>query len=171
MKPKSAAKRIAFCAAFSALAVVLMWLSVLIPTLDLTLAALAAIPVYIALLDFGYGAGIGVYAAAGILSLLLVPDKTGAVFFCALFGWYPFLRNALASLSIWLSVFLKLLGGALGAGIVYLVLGVLFPDPEILDVLKLPMLILIPIVFFLYDYALGKLMFFYTSRIRLKLHR
>ena len=171
MKRDQTAKRVAFCAVFSALSVALMWLSVLIPTLDLTLAAFAAIPVYIALLDFSPGAGVSVYLVAGILALLLIPEKSVAVFFLALFGWYPFLRNAVSKFNLWIGCLIKLFCGIIGVGIAYLVLSFVFPDPELLGHLTILVLILIPVVLLLYDYALGRLILFYISQIRPKLHR
>lgn len=171
MKPDRPARRVAFGAVFSALAVALMSISLVVPTLDLTLAALAAIPVYIALLEFRAASALSVYVIAGALSLLLLPDKSCAVFFCALFGWYPFLRNAVSRLPLWLSILCKILGGALGAAAIYLVFSYLFLTPEVIEQITIPVLVLFPIVFFVYDYGLGKLMVLYTAVIRPKLNR
>lgn len=73
----------------------------LIPTaLDLfvyALPAMAGVLTMFCVVELGRKWSVGVYAAASILSLLLVPNKEAAVLYIAFFGYYPIVKSVLES--------------------------------------------------------------------------
>ena len=170
-RPVSPARKITYGAAGSALIVLLLAVSTLIPTLDLTLAALAALVLYILLLEMGKGSALTAYAVGTILAFLLLPEKSSACFFLVFFGWYPFLREAVKLLPLWLSRAVKLAAAILAAGLFCLLFVVLFPMPEFFDLLRPAVALLFLAVFVLYDLGLSKLLIFYERVLRPKIIR
>ena len=49
----------------------------------------------LAVLELGKGWAFGVYAAAGLLAILVIPSKEAAVLFVVFFGYYPILKAVL----------------------------------------------------------------------------
>ncbi|MBO7157905.1 MAG: hypothetical protein J6W31_04805, partial [Clostridia bacterium] len=89
MKKKS--KEIALAGMLSALAVLILLLGSMIVLLDLSAAALAALVVMVAMIDFGNGKAVAVYLVSAILSVLMFP-KTASIVFAAFVGYYPVLK-------------------------------------------------------------------------------
>ena len=79
---------IALCGVTVALEVVCLLLSS-VPIASLSLAVFAGILSFPIVIEAGRRAGIGVYVAAALLSLLLVPEMEGKAVFIAFFGYYP----------------------------------------------------------------------------------
>lgn len=76
-----------------ALGEVVLYLSSIMPTMSLALAAIAGIlPTAIVLMS-GIPAGFTVYAATAALALLIVPDKGTAAAYALLFGHYPVVKS------------------------------------------------------------------------------
>ena len=86
----SRTKKLTFSALSAALCVVALALGAFVPRVTLAMSALAGIFPAVAVVACGYGWGIGASAAAALLGLLLLPDKTGALWFLLFFGHYPF---------------------------------------------------------------------------------
>ena len=78
--------KITFCALIAALAVVLMIITYALPIF----AGALLIAVVI---EFNCKWALGIYLVVSILSAFLVGDKEAVVFFIALFGYYPILKN------------------------------------------------------------------------------
>ena len=72
-----------------ALATVFLYLSSIVPGAELTLYALSSVFVAIMIEEKGVPAGLLVYAAAGILGFILIPNKLGILPFALFFGIYP----------------------------------------------------------------------------------
>ena len=88
------AYRAALCGVLAALAVAIMTLGTIIPVATFCCPALCGI-LLIPVLDLcGAGLALCWYAAVGILSLLLAPDKEAALIFVFL-GYYPAIREKL----------------------------------------------------------------------------
>ena len=170
-KKQSSAQKLTYGAAGSALIVVLLALSNLFPSLDLTLSAVAALLVYVLLFEFGYLTAVLSYITGGILSSVLLADKNAALFFLFFFGWYPFLRTALSKAPILLSWFLKLVCAASAAGVFYLLFCILIPTPALSDFFDPIVIVLFLLVFVLYEVGLGRLVLLYHSRLRSRLFR
>lgn len=85
-------KKIAFCALFSALGVVLMYMGAIIEVLDISMACIASMICIVTLIEIGGGYPWLVFAVTGGLSLLLLPQKFGALIYVCLAGFYPMLK-------------------------------------------------------------------------------
>lgn len=80
----------------AALSVVIMMLTI-IPVMTYTAPAFAGIMLMIVVIEINKKWAFGVYAAVGILSLLLATDKEAAVMYVAFFGYYPVIKAVLES--------------------------------------------------------------------------
>ncbi len=88
------AGRLALDALFTALAYITLFLSAVLPSGRIGLAAAAGLfPAAAIISGGGIPAGGLCYAAIGILSLLLIPSKDSAVLFLLFFGIYPILKS------------------------------------------------------------------------------
>lgn len=105
---KRYSRRMAECAMSAALGVTLMLV------LSLTGVGTYAAPIAASLLllpleeRYGTGTALTVWAATGLLTLLLATDKELAVVYLAIFGWYPALRPRLERLPRGISLLAKL---------------------------------------------------------------
>ena len=162
-------KSVAFGALCTALIVLFFALSLVFPSLDLTLSALAALVIYILLLEFGKTAALLSFFSAGVLSLLLLPNRWPALFFLFFFGWYPFLRTSLKKVSVVVAWVLKIGSVSIAGFLFWLLFAVIFPSAEFQDLMLLPAALLLIVTFVLYDIGLSKLLNLYLLRLRPKL--
>lgn len=88
------AKKIARLALMAALGVVFLLLANILPAGRLALLAVSSFPVCVALLMYGRGWALGVYALVSLLGMLLFPG-TAAIAFLFFFGYYPILKSML----------------------------------------------------------------------------
>lgn len=79
-------------AILAALAVVLLFISAIVPSGRLALAAVAGLAALLALLAFGGKWALGVYVVSTALGLLLVPSKGSAILYAVFLGYYPALK-------------------------------------------------------------------------------
>lgn len=89
----SRTKKLALCAMLSAIGVLILAASGLAFPVRLSLAALAGLIPAIAVLHCGLFWSLGTYAVTAALSLLLLPEKTGAVWYLLFFGHYPVAKS------------------------------------------------------------------------------
>lgn len=92
MKKQSASYKMALGGIFSALALVSMLLSYVIPTATYACPALAGVMLIPVVIEIGKGWALCAYAAVSFLSFVLVADKEMALCFTAFFGFYPILK-------------------------------------------------------------------------------
>ncbi len=85
-------KKIALCAVFSALGVVLLYMGAIIEVLDLSSAAIASMLCVVVISEIGGAYPWLVYAVTSLLSLLLLPNKFGALIYACMAGYYPMLK-------------------------------------------------------------------------------
>ncbi len=153
-----------------ALGVLFLLLGQLIETLDLTIAALTALLTLWILTEAGVANALCVYAGTALLSLLLLPSKTGALEYTVLFGLYPVVKK-LCERKRWLGICGKILYCnamiVLYAFLAWKLLGIAFPNQRYL----LWLIALGNVVFWLYDLTLGMLLRFYAARLRPRLYR
>ncbi len=91
-------KKIALCAVFSALGVVLLYMGAIIEVLDLSAAAIASMLCVIVISEIGGAYPWLLYAVTSILSLLLLPNKFGALIYTFMAGYYPMLKAKIEQL-------------------------------------------------------------------------
>ena len=82
-------RRTAVCGLFAGLSVVLMAVGSAFGVLTYVCPMLAGVPVYLVRRAWGPRPALCLWAAAGLLGLMLVPDREMAALFLGLVGWYP----------------------------------------------------------------------------------
>ena len=91
-------KKIALCAVFSALGVVLLYMGAIFEVLDLSAAAIASMLCVVIISEIGGIYPWLVYAVTSLLSLLLLPNKFGALIYACMAGYYPMLKAKIEGL-------------------------------------------------------------------------
>ena len=101
--------KIALGGLLTALGVVLMFLTGLIPIGTYALPAIAGVLLIVAVIEIGAKWAWMIYAAVAVLSLLFAADKEAALLFVLVFGYYPVLKSFLERISnkvlSWISKF------------------------------------------------------------------
>lgn len=92
-KKKFNSFKVAFGGVISALSIVLMFMTGIIPTLTYAVPAIAGALLIALSIEISPKFAVTVYAAVSILSLLVVADKEAAVMYAAFFGCYPILKG------------------------------------------------------------------------------
>lgn len=166
------------CGVTASLSLVLMLLTYINPFLTYTSPPFAGILLIIIMIEVGYGWAFGTYSAVSLLAMFLLSDKEAAVMFVLFFGYYPMLRELLEqkikakSLRFIIELILYNVCIALSVVICMYVFAVEYDDFG--DFGKYSLIItavLMNIIFVLYDFLLGKLIFAYHLRWQKKLHR
>ncbi len=160
-------RRLAYGAVLAALIVLFFGISAVFPSLDLTLAALSALVIYVLLLEFGGQTALLCFLTSAVLAVLLLPEKSCAIFYICFFGWYPFLRHALRRVPLVLAWGIKILCAILAEAVFFF-----FCTPLVSDVQPhIGTAALCFVAFVLYEIGLSKLILFYVDRIRPKLRK
>ncbi len=165
---KLGTKKLAFGAVLTALSVALLYFGGLLPTGRIAMVAVASLLPAAAVLHAGLGLGFLVYCASALLSLLALPDKTCAVAYALVLGWYGPVKSLIERLDrLALEWSIKLALFSLVSAVFYFVFTALFT--ALLPVESLPFAaLIIPILlvaFVLYDVAFTGLIGFYQRRI------
>lgn len=92
--------QIAIGGVFSALSLLLMFLTGLIPFATYALPAIAGAMLIAVLHENGRSTAFLVYVSVSVLSMFIVPDREAAVMFVLLFGYYPIARELIEKLKI-----------------------------------------------------------------------
>ena len=164
---KEKTKRIAICAALSALGVVTLYLGSFISVLDMSMAVIASVFTVIAVIEYGKGAPWLVYAVTGILSLVLLPEKSPALLYICFMGFYPIIKEKLESKRKIVSwVFKEVIFNVTLAVMLLLSNLVFSPTAEEPWYWMLIFVILAEIVFPIYDLALTRVISFYIYKLR-----
>ena len=166
-KNKHQTKLLTISAMLSALGVVVLAIGSVFQTLDLTTAALAAFFCIYAVIEIGGAYPWMVWGVTSFLGLLLLPQKSPAVFFLFI-GCYPILKEKLERLSKALCFALKLVIFHAMAGLFLLTMRIFFPEELLLSVswMLIGSYVLAVVTFVVYDYALSKVITLYLVRLR-----
>lgn len=96
-------KKLALSGVFAGLALALMWIVSFVPSMDYALPAAAGMLTMLLVVEVGPSWSMGVYVVAATLALLLLPNKSAALFYAMFFGYYPALKALLERrLPVWL---------------------------------------------------------------------
>ena len=93
--PVNKTRLLALCSLMSALGVIILYLGAIIEVLDLSMAVIASLFVIIAVIELGGAYPWLIYAVTSTLSILLLPNKFGAVVYLAFAGFYPIIKEKL----------------------------------------------------------------------------
>lgn len=158
-------KKLTRAALMAALSVVLLWLGTVLPSGRLALTAISGVLTALTLIHCGAGYAWGVFAAAGILGLLLLPQKAPALLYLALLGYYPLLKSFLERLHRrWAEWTLKLLVCNAALFVVLLLARELLA-PQIRDLPQILIHLGVSVVFVIYDRGLTGLLQYYIRQI------
>ena len=168
MRRKSNSYGLALGAVLSALALSVLELSAIAPAGRWGLVAVAGLFPVAAVIATGIPVGLGVWAAAGLLGLLLLPDKLNAILYLLLFGLYPVVKSLLEQKATrWLAILGKLCFFNAVAAVLVLVFSELFLPVLPWEMSRKLHLIFLwgSVVFLVYDFGLSKLITFYIQRV------
>lgn len=167
-KSGKAASRAALGGVFAALSLLLLYLAAVMPSGRIGMVAVAGLVPAAGVVSGGLAAGFLCYGAAGILALLLLPDKGCALLYVVFFGLYPMIKSLIERLRVLMAeIVLKLLFFNAVLALLLLCFSS-FLLPMLPELLHGTLLIFAVgnVVFLLYDYGFSKLITYYASRIR-----
>lgn len=151
-------------ALLAGLSFVLLLLGAVLPSGRLALTACAGVLTALVVLQSGLAYAVGTFLCAGILGILLLPQKIPGILYLAFLGYYPIIKSLAERLRRrWLEWGLKL--GVFNGAFLFLWLvarGFLAPG----IVISMPLLLLgANIVFVVYDRGLSGLIYYYIVHI------
>lgn len=162
------ASRVALGGVLAALSLLLLYLSTMMPSGRIGMVAVAGLVPAAAVVSGGLPTGFLCYGAAGLLGLILLPDKGCALLYAIFFGLYPMVKSAVERLrKLPLELLLKLAFFNIVLSVLFFGFStLLFPMlPELLHK-PLPVYLVGNVVFLIYDYGFSKLITYYAARIR-----
>lgn len=163
-------RKIAFAGIFTGVAVILLYLSAVMPTGKLTLFFLASLPVALAIIEFGPGTGISVYFAVCIFSALIAGNIYGIVPFMLFFGHYPVFKYFIEKgRPVVVEAVLKLAVFNISGLLWYLLFKGIFTaalPPQLSGnaMLTAIFIVVLQLAFFVYDYVFSRLLTYYYSK-------
>lgn len=160
-------KKIVVAGVLAALSVIILYLGCAIEVLDLTMSAIVSLLVVVIVIEMGYKYAWMTYIATAILSILLLPQKSPAIFYACFMGFYPIIKSYLerinSALARWI---IKLVVGNAALALMFILMSLFLPDEFEGGWLMLVTYLLGIIAFLMYDVALSKLITLYFVRIR-----
>ena len=160
-------KKIVVAGVLAALSVIILYLGCAIEVLDLTMSAIVSLLVVVIVIEMGYKYAWMTYIATSILSIILLPQKSPAIFYACFMGFYPIIKSYLerinSALARWI---IKLVVGNAALALMFILMSLFLPDEFEGGWLMLVTYLLGIIAFLMYDVALSKLITLYFVRIR-----
>ncbi len=156
------------CGVTASLSLVLMLLTYINPFLTYTSPPFAGVLLILIMIEVGYGWAIGTYATISLLSLFLLSDKEAAILFIMFFGFYPMLRSVfekkikLKCIRFIVEMAIYNISLAVSVLICMYVFGIEYDEfGELGKFSFIITLVMMNIIFILYDFLVGKLVFAY----------
>lgn len=159
-------KKLALASILSALGVVILLLGSIITVLDMTAVALASLLVMIAVIEIRGAYPYVIWAVTGLLALLLLPDKFGALLYAVFGGIYPILKAYFERVRGAFSWVLKFAAFNLMLSLMILVANFVLRLPDTGLGFTLPLFALCNFTFFIYDIAMTNLVTLYLVKLR-----
>ena len=166
--------RIVVTGVLVALSVIILYLGCAIEVLDLTMSAIVSLLVVVIVIEMGYKYAWFAYLATSVLSLLLLPQKSPAIFYTCFMGFYPIIKSHIERLnSSVLRWIIKLITGNLALVAMFVLLSLFVPDEFESGIILVATYILGIVAFVMYDVALTKLItaYFVKFRDRIKIYK
>lgn len=160
-------KKTVIAGVLAALSVIILYLGGIIEVLDLTMSAVTSLLVVVIVIEMGYSYAWLTYAATSILSLLMLPQKTPAIFYACFMGFYPIIKSYIERInSALLRWIIKLAVGNAALIFMFLFIKLFVPDEFEGGALLTFTYILGILAFIMYDIAVSKLISLYFAKIR-----
>ena len=169
MKRNVKSKRVAFGGMITALSVLLMMLTGVIPVLIYSTPIIVGLFLMLMVIEMGKKWAIAVYFAVSVLSMFFVAEKESAVIYVAFFGYYPILKPIFESIKIrpveWVLKFITFNVSMIAAYFVLInFFGVdISSDTIVYEIGILVLLALGNVLFLLYDIAFTRLVTAYVK--------
>lgn len=160
-------KRIVVSGVLVALSVIILYLGCAIEVLDLTMSAIVSLLVVVIVIEMGYGYAWLTYFATSILSLVLLPQKTPAIFYACFMGFYPIMKSYIERIRTPVGRWgIKLVVGNAAMALMLILMSFFVPDELEGTWIVIATYLLGIFAFVLYDIALTKLITFYFRMLR-----
>ena len=158
---KNKTKNTAVCGLMTALSVVLMMLTTLVPVFMYVIPILTGLVVLFTADVSNKKWGAGVYFSTAFLSLLLITDKEAALTYALFFGYYPLIKDVIEKLPKFFSLLLKFTLfnlSAVGIGVIsFYLFGVSGEEYNEFGKYTIPILLVMAnVAFILYDFCLTR---------------
>ena len=162
---------LAYCSILSALSVVILLAGSFFSVLDLSAAALASFVIIFVISEIGRPQAFVVFAVTALLSLILLPERSPAVFYSCFIGYYPILKSLIETrLPRFIGYALKLISFTAAFALILFVSVKLLDFEEFVGLYAVGLVALGYIAFILYDLALSHIILFYYKIIRPRLN-
>jgi hypothetical protein len=155
----------------AAASVALMFILSVFPYLTYALPAAAGALLIFLTIEIDKKWAFGVFAATGILSAMLVPDKEAAILYIAFFGYYPIIKSYIESKfkSRVFEYFVKLMIFNFTVTVSYFLMirfmGITLDTSESFGRFAVPVLLIMGnVTFFAYDFALTRIISVYLHK-------
>ncbi len=166
-KRSSFDKKIVISGVLVALSVIILYLGCAIEVLDLTMSAIVSLMIVVIVIEMGYKYAWMTYIATAILSLVLLPQKSSAIFYMCFMGFYPIIKSHIERFnSAFIRWVIKLIIGNLAIALMFILLSIFVPDEFETGLLLAITYVLAIVAFITFDIALSKLITLYFVRIR-----
>ncbi len=159
--------RVALCGVLSALAILFMLITTILPIANYVCSVMAGICVSIAAQEFGSRYGAAVYIAVSLLSVMIVAEKDAVIIFVLLMGMYPVLKYTINSLIRPIRIAIKLVYVNTACFIYYFAGIYLMGVPkESFGKMPVFLLFLANYIMIMYDIIIDKYCFIYNNKLR-----
>lgn len=153
---KNKTKNTAICGLMTALSVVLMMLTTLIPVFMYVIPIVSGLIVLFVADLSNKKWGVGVYFSTAILSLLLITDKEAALTYALFFGYYPLIKDIIEKMPkvlAWILKFFLFNLAAVSIGVIsFYLFGVSGEEYDEFGKYTIPILLVMAnVAFILYD--------------------
>lgn len=166
---KKEIKKITVSSIFSALIVVLIMLGTFLEILDITVAAVCSLVVFIVLIEEGGKYPLLVYLVSSVLCLIFVSQSSATLYFVAFFGYYPILKLKLKKLSKVLRKTVCIVLFNIATLLLFLIFKAIFAMQNEPAVMYILLIILSNVFFLCFDRLLDVFAFIYFKKLRNKI--
>lgn len=166
---KKEIKKISLSAIFSALIVVMILLGTFIDVLDITVAAICSLIVYIIQLETKGKYPFLVYLTASVLSLIFAPLSTATLYFIGFFGYYPIVKLLLIKRNKKIRKLICTAVFNLAMIILFLLFKAVFALQNEPPAMYIALLVTVNVFFLCFDYLHDVFAFIYFKKLRNKI--
>jgi len=162
-------KYLTVSAMLAALGVIILMLGSLIDVLDVSVAVLASLLTVYAVIEMGGAYPWLIWLVTSVLSMVLLPQKTPALFYACFAGFYPIIKEKLEKLKRPIALLLKIVVFHLCLGALLVMMRLFLPDLLDMEGARWLPAVLYAMCFgcfLLYDFALTQLITYYLVKLR-----
>ncbi len=164
------ASKIALSGILGALAVICLFFASILPTSRLSLYALSSFFICIVIIENGIKAGWFFYAATTLLAVILVPDKLSIIPYAIFFGAYGAVKYYIEKINrLLIEYIVKYIFFNICLAAAVLFIWQIFAASVKINLPWWILIVVLEIVFFIYDYVYSMVIAYYRDNLRKKL--